>query len=128
MRRALKEIPEEPPESYGERIRDLVERNRIAAARALVAEAEAKEVWEEGLEEWREVLAPARVLGVGLVERESGRRPEELWIERNSETYRGRWVALEGDTLLAHAATLTELAEKIDRLGPARKPLAFRFD
>ena len=128
MRRALKEIPEDPPESYGERIRDLVERNRIAAARALVAEAEAKGAREEGLEKWREVLAPAKILGVGLIERESDRRREELWIERNAETYRGRWVALEGDTLLAHAATFTELAEKIDNSGPARNPLAFRFD
>lgn len=128
MRRALKEIPQEEPRSYVERIRELVEQERIGAARALVAEAVAMRVREEGLEQWQRVLAPAKVLGLGLIPNEPDRSSEELWLARNAGSYRGRWVALDGDTLLAHAATFTELAEEIDRIKPARSPLAFRFD
>jgi hypothetical protein len=127
MRRALKEIPEHPM-SYGERIRDLIERNQIDAARSLVSEAVTKGVREEGLESWQRVLAPAKVLGVGLVPKEPDRSREELWLATHAESYRGRWVALDGDTLLAQAATFTELADEIDRIRPVRNPLAYRFD
>jgi hypothetical protein len=36
------------------------------------------------------------------------------WIKANRETYRGRWVVLKGDQLLADASSSEELLKKID--------------
>ena len=125
---ALKEIPEEEPRSYVERIRELVEQDRVGAARKLVAEAVAKGAQEEKLRYWQEVLAPAKVLGVGLISLESGRTREERWLEENAGAYRNQWVALDGDTLLACAPTFSELMKVLDEIKPVRRPLAYRFD
>lgn len=119
---------EEEARSYVERIRDLVQRGDVPGARALVAEATAKDVQEERLPYWREVLAPAKVLSVGGVSLEPDRSREERWLEENAEAYRNQWVALDGDTLLAHAPTFSELMKALDEIKPVRRPLAFRFD
>lgn len=36
------------------------------------------------------------------------------WIKANRETYRGRWVVLQGDRLIAEASSSEELLNKID--------------
>jgi hypothetical protein len=125
---ALKEIPEEEPRSYVERIRELVERGDVRGARALAAEAAGLGIQEEGFEQWQRVLAPAKVLGVGLVSLEPDRSREERWLEENAQAYRNQWVALEGDTLLARAPTFSELMKVLDEIKPVRRPLAYRFD
>jgi hypothetical protein len=39
------------------------------------------------------------------------------WIEANREKYRGRWVMLQGDRLLADANSAAELLQQIDVKG-----------
>ena len=34
---------------------------------------------------------------------------ESAWVERNRDKYLGQWVALEGDTLIAHGANSREV-------------------
>ena len=34
---------------------------------------------------------------------------ESTWVERHRDKYLGQWVALEGDTLIAHGATAREV-------------------
>jgi hypothetical protein len=36
------------------------------------------------------------------------------WIKANRQKYHGRWVALQGDQLLADASSSTELLKRID--------------
>ena len=36
------------------------------------------------------------------------------WIEANREKYRGRWVMLQGDRILADASSSAELLKQID--------------
>jgi hypothetical protein len=36
------------------------------------------------------------------------------WIKKNRETYRGRWVVLKGDRLLAEASSSEELLKHLD--------------
>lgn len=43
------------------------------------------------------------------------------WIKANRETYQGRWVALDGDRILADASSSTELAKIIDITDGKRK-------
>ena len=125
---ALKQIPEEEPRSYVERIRELAERGDMRGARTLVAEAAELGIQEEGFEHWQRVLAPAKVLGLGLISPEPDRTREERWLEENAGSYRNQWVALDGDTLLACAPTFTDLVKALDEIKPVRRPLAYRFD
>lgn len=116
------------PRSCIERIRELVERGDIRGARTLVAEARGLAIQEEGLSQWERTLAPAKILGLGLISPEPDRTREERWLEENAGAYRNQWVALDGDTLLAHAPTFTDLVKVLDEIKPVRRPLAYRFD
>ena len=121
MRRALKEIPQEEPRSYVERIRELVEQERIGAARALVAEAVAKGEREEGLLRWQELLAPGRIRGLNP-ERDIDRTADFRWIRTQGPSYRGQWVALFGGELLAHASSQKAVGELLDARGWESRP------
>src|SRR5436305_14763275 len=93
--------------SYRERIRELVEADRVEGARRLLAEALERGDHGEDLSYWQRVLAPAKVLGVGG-ERAFDRTPDIRWINERWESYRGQWVALLGCDLLAPAESLSE--------------------
>lgn len=121
MRRALKEIPEDEPRSYVERIRELVEQERIGAARALVDEAVAKGVQEEKLAGWQRVLAPAKILGTSPAD-EPDRTPDFQWLKDHSRSYRGQWVALFGGKLLAHGDSLENVLALLKLKGQESRP------
>ena len=118
---ALQEIPEEAPRSYVERIRELVEQDRVGAARALVAEAVAKGVQEEKLRHWQEVLAPAKILGTSPAD-EPDRTDDFHWIKSHWQEYRGQWVALFGGQLLAHGDSLGDVLDHLRSTGQESRP------
>ena len=123
---ALKEIPEEEPRSYVERIRELVERGDIRGARALVAEAVAKGVQEEKLAGWQRVLAPARILGRSPAD-EPDRTEDFRWLDTHWQEYKGQWVALFGGELIAHGASLDDLLTKLGKRPPGHRALVLRI-
>jgi hypothetical protein len=115
-----KPTPQMPP--YRERIRELVEQDRVGAARLLLAEALERGDHEEDLSRWREILAPARV-------RKSHKQPdfdqdaEIQWLSQHGSEYRGQWVALLGGELLAHSQSLEEVVAALEQNRPQRRPL-----
>lgn len=118
---ALKQIPEEEPRSYVERIRELVEQDRVGAARKLAAEAVAQGVQEEGLLRWKELLAPGRILGLSP-ERDIDRTADFRWLRTHGPSYVGQWVALFDGELLAHASSQKELGRLLDARGWESRP------
>ena len=116
---------QETAEEYAARIRDLVESDRIGAARKLVAEASARFQGHPALLGWQKVLAPAKARlspATGV-----DRSAEFAWIQRNASSYRGQWVALLGDRLLAHAATAVELAARLEEIQTDIPPFLYRI-
>ena len=113
---------EETPERYDVRIRDLVEREHVAAARRLAQEAWQRFPRDPVLARWRDLLSPAKLLERSPA---SGvdRTSEIRWLDVHGSAYRGEWVAVSGDRLLGHSRNLQELLAALDRNPAAPRPL-----
>ena len=55
------------------------------------------------------------------------RRLEMQWVEAHREQYAGRWVALDGETLISHGPNAKEVFEEADRSGVER-PLVIQIE
>ncbi len=108
--------------SYKERIRELVEQDRIGAARALLVEALENGDHGEDLSRWREILAPARVKK-STKEPDFDRSPEIHWLAQHGSEYQDQWVALVGSELLAHSKSLEDVVVALEKNRPSRRPL-----
>ncbi|HWM92082.1 MAG TPA: DUF5678 domain-containing protein [Thermoanaerobaculia bacterium] len=125
MAEPIKVPYEETAEEYAARIRDLVENDRVGGARKLVAEAIERFPDHPALTGWQKALARAQATlspATGV-----DRSAEFAWIQRNASSYRGQWVAVLGDKLLAHAATAGELASKLDVIPTDVPPFLHRI-
>jgi hypothetical protein len=58
----------------------------------------------------------------------ASRGAEFNWLKVNGNAYRGRWVALQDDTLIAHASTMRELLDIVGKVAPDAKPLVHHID
>jgi hypothetical protein len=108
--------------SYAERIRELVEQDHVGAARKLVAEALENGEHGEELLQWQRVLAPARFLGFSD-ELDPDRTPEMNWVTAHREEYRGQWVAVAEDRLVAHSEDIQEVYSAAKAVKLNRRPL-----
>jgi hypothetical protein len=72
------------------------------------------------------LLAPPRI--TMAPERDVDRAREFQWLRHRRHDYRGQWVAIEGDTLLAHASSLKALREVLKGMNLVRPPLVQRID
>jgi hypothetical protein len=122
MAQALRKPTQEETRSYRDRIRELVEQDRVGAARALLAEAVEHSDSGEDLSLWREILAPARV-SKSSKERDFDRSPEMHWLAQHGGEYQGKWVALLGEELLAHSTSLKTVVAALEKNKPKRRPL-----
>lgn len=122
--RVWQDDPEQEARSYMERIDERVFYGDIRGARALVAEAIERGIQDERLVKLQEILAPARVRGTRPAD-EPDRTGELRWIETHGDSYRGQWVALLGNDLLAHSSNLKEVASKLDENPPPVRPLLY---
>jgi len=52
---------------------------------------------------------------------------ELRWIAEHQEEYAGKWVALDGDVLLASGSSAREVYEVVDRLTGATIPLVVQI-
>ncbi|HEX4961944.1 MAG TPA: DUF5678 domain-containing protein [Thermoanaerobaculia bacterium] len=127
MAHALRKIEAETP-SYSDRIRELVEADLVGGARRLLAEALELGVQEEALSYWQKVLAKGKPLRVGGGELDFDRTPEVTWLREKSGPYRGQWVALLGNELLAHSESLDEVVSTLEKHKPARRPMLHYVD
>jgi hypothetical protein len=115
--------------SYRERIRELVEQDRVGAARALLAEALEQGVHGEDLSHWQSVLAPAKAVPQVGGELDIDRTADFEWLKTKSEPYRGQWVALFQGELLAYNPTLQGILRDLEsrHSGPGRRALLHRI-
>ena len=60
-----------------------------------------------------------------VAETNGTRRAEQVWLSAHSASYRGQWVALEGDRLLSHGPKARLVRDEARRKGVAR-PLLVR--
>jgi len=58
---------------------------------------------------------PAKIIATDLPDRDFSR--EHAWLEKNRDEYDGKYVALEGDTLIAVSENGKDLAAKLKELG-----------
>jgi hypothetical protein len=114
-------IPQPDVRSYVDRIREHVEREEVGAARRLVAEALREGSTEPGLADWERLLAPGKVLGFSPAS-EFDRSAEFRWFAEHGREYRGQWVAVLGEQMLAHAKVYEDLRAELDKLRPAAPP------
>ncbi len=111
---------------YKTLIRELIEREQIGAARRLLATASLELLSDASLTSLQQVLAPARVMAIKRADVDRAR--EYRWLAAHAQRYRGQWVAVDGENLLAHAPSLKELRELLKTLVPRRPPLVHRID
>ena len=123
MAKALRKPQEEETRSYVERIRDLVEYDYVPAARRLVAEAIQQGEHDEALLHWQRVLGPAKKPLEFSDEREPDRTPEFDWLRAQGRYYRGQWVALAENGLLAHSRDPREVESALEAMKLTRRPL-----
>lgn len=115
---------EQSTSEFAARIRKLIAADRIRDARAALQEICDERLDDPELQRLCEVLK----LPVGRLRTitDADRSAEFEWIVANRDSYRGRWVAVDGNRLLADAPTFAELQNRIKDLG--KIPLVHRFD
>ena len=124
MGKALKIAQPDESELYVPRIQKLLEMADLRGARKLLAEARERGSSESDLEQLERLLAPPRQ---ELRPASDFDRSAEIhWLEEHREEYRGQWVALLHDELLAHG-TLDEVRAALEAQPPKARPLLHRI-
>ena len=118
------EATPENAERISKHISALLEAGCVPEARRIVSKIQPG--ISEELDHWKKVLAEpvARLAGPG-----SGgdMRKDMVWIENNSDTYRGRWVALRNGVLLGSHESRAELHQIVKQSGMLAKSLFIRI-
>lgn len=109
---------------YTQAIRQALELEQISYARSLLAAIPRNLASTEQLEALRKVLAPPTVTRTQV--HDVDRTQEFMWLKTESHKYRGQWVAIEGDRLVANSHNLRELREILSNLKPAPSVLIHR--
>ncbi|HYK02922.1 MAG TPA: DUF5678 domain-containing protein [Thermoanaerobaculia bacterium] len=106
-------------------VRQLVEDERINAARALLAREAPTTLRTGDLATWSRILAEPRA--VPAADHGRDRTAEYDWLAKYALDYRGEWVAIAGGELVAHARTLRELLGAVSDLRLVSKPLVHKI-
>lgn len=118
--------PEPDVQPFVIAIRGLIESEQLPAARQMLNAAPAYILSDPLVVKLRSVLAPPIVKPVD--KRDVDRNEEYEWLRTEGHKYRGCWVALDGNNLLAVARTLRELQETLKARDLTRPPLLHRVD
>ena len=120
----LRQLPrQEPPEVLERRIRSLLLEGRIRDAHEALEAAGPDAPVDPKL---REVLSPPKIKRSD--KRDVDRSAEFRWLDANSAQFRGQWVALVGETLVASASSLHVLLSDLKANPPLGKPLIHHLD
>lgn len=107
---------------YARAIRLLLEQGRVLEAQRLFEFAKDR-VQDPKL---HKALAPPRVKASS--KRDIDRSAEFRWLDLNSPRFRGKWVALLGESLVVSANSLKELLAELKTLTLEGKPLVHHID
>lgn len=122
MSKALKVAHEDADALWVSRIREHLLRDEVGVARKLLAEALEHGVAGPDIERLQRLLGAPRMRLVPPVQT-TDLSAEYRWFEKNGESYRGQWVALLGEALLAHAETLSEVMAQLKSHPTSQPPL-----
>ena len=103
-----------------ERVKQLLDQQRIRDARRTLAVGSIHYPANRQIADLLRVISPGRVSPTGWAS--PGRERETDWIRRNGHKYRGKWIALDADRLVAFADTLSELLAGLDASAGQEKP------
>ncbi|MBN1461663.1 MAG: hypothetical protein JXA57_19195 [Armatimonadetes bacterium] len=109
-------------ESAEREISRLVGEGRVREARESLRRALALFPESAHLRQWQELLAPPRVRRVKEA-RTPSRQREREWLKLHAHEYRGQWVALAGERLLAAGPTFGEVLAQARATGEAARAL-----
>ena len=98
-------------EEMADTIRGLLDRQQLDEARQLAALAVRQHPDHSWLKQADRVLNPTRI--TSRPARGRGRQQELAWLRRNAATFRGQWVALSGEILVANAKSFQEIQRSV---------------
>jgi len=107
-------------------VRSLLESDQVTTARKLFEALPVHLQDHLALRRFRAVLAPPTVKCIP--KQDIDRTQEYVWLQTEGYKYRGQWIALDGNQLVASAQTLQELRARIKPLTFTRRPLIHRVD
>lgn len=122
----VKEIESEAVVVVDAEIKRLLSEGRWREALEVATTGAAEHPASQLLAKWKDLLTPRRARLAGPASGRSMRR-EAAWIREHGHEYRGQWLALHGDTLLAVASSLDELREQVRAMGRPEEDLLFHF-
>jgi hypothetical protein len=114
--------------SYSERIRELVEKDYIGAARTLLSEALEQGEEDREILKWQRVLEPAVSKVSENKALDSDPTPNLNWIRQHREDYCGQWVALLEGELHASSPSLEEVLSDLEEKPLGRRVLLHYID
>lgn len=107
-------------------VRQLVEEEQLTAARKLLDAAPIHIQSDAQVARLRFLLAPPIVSRIAKCD--SDRRREYEWLQTEGSKYRGQWIAVRGNELLASAANLRDLRRMLVSITVTPPPLIHRVD
>jgi hypothetical protein len=107
-------------------IRDLIERDKIGRARELLAALPLEYMSDPLLLRLLKTVAPPTAKA--CEKQDIDRQKDFNWLRDHAREYPGQWVALSDGQLLAAAATLRDISQKVKALGLSHPPLLHRID
>ncbi|MCY4314861.1 MAG: DUF5678 domain-containing protein, partial [Roseovarius sp.] len=108
-----------------ERVKHLLNQQKIRDARKALELGSIKFPENREIANLLCVVSPGRVVEIDRVS--IGRHREISWIKQHGHKYRGKWIALDGDVLVAFAENLRELDGKIVILHQKEQPVFVHY-
>ena len=112
--------PDAHPFLLIERVKKLLGQQKIRDARRALEIGSSRYPEDRQIASLLRAISPGRVSPTGWAS--TGRQLEITWIKQHGQEYRGKWIALDGDRLIALADTLNELLAKLDTSSERKKP------
>ena len=105
------------PEGYIQAMEAALKKGDFYTAQALSIEAGKDYPDHAEVQRYAYILAPAKITtSKSDPERRKTIQADREWMKQNRHKYRNRWVALRSGRLLADAASVDELAERVGDL------------
>jgi hypothetical protein len=108
-----------------EHVKQLVENNCIEDARDVLSNIQPGT--STALDNWQKVLSEPKA----KVEKSATggqTRKNALWLQNNSEKYKGKWIALKNNTFLGSHESRVELYQSLKKQGKLAGTMFFRID
>jgi hypothetical protein len=112
-------------ERVSEHIKHLVENNLIEDARNVLSNIQPGTL--TAVDNWRKVLSEPKA----KVEKSATggqTRKNALWLQNNSEKYKGKWIALKNSELMGFHESRAELYQSLKKDGKLAGAMFFRID